>query len=245
MKPEDRGRAETMTERRIVAIGGGGFTTDPDNPRLDRYILSLARKAPPRVCFVPTASGDSDGNVSRFYESYTVERCLPSHLRLFSRKIQDLRTFILGQDVVYVGGGATVYLLSIWRLAGLDVIFREAWERGVILAGVSAGALCWFEAGLTDSYGRPLQALRDGLGFLAGSFCPHYDGEKDRRAAFHAAVAEQAVPPGMAADDGVALVYHGTELTEIVSSRPAARAWRVERTSAGVRETELSPRYLE
>ena len=234
-----------MTQRRIVAIGGGGFTTDPDNPRLDHYLLSLARESPPRVCFVPTASGDSDGNISRFYERYTVERCLPSHLRLFSRKIQDLRTFVLGQDIVYVGGGATTYMLSIWRLAGLDAIFREAWERGVILAGVSAGALCWFEAGLTDSFGRPLQALRDGLGFLAGSFCPHYDGEKDRRGAFHAAVTAGTVPPGMAADDGAALVYHGTELTEIVSSRPAARAWRVERTSGGIRETEISPRYLE
>jgi peptidase E len=197
------------------------------------------------VCFIPTASGDSDGNISRFYEAYTVERCLPSHLRLFGRKVQDLRTFILAQDIVYVGGGATGYLLSIWRLAGLDAILRDAWEQGVVLAGVSAGALCWFEAGLTDTMGRPLQPLTGGLAFLPGSFCPHYDGEKDRRAAFHAAVGNGAIPPGIAADDGVGVVYHGTEIAEIVSSRPAARAWRVERTADGVRESELTPRYLD
>ncbi len=234
-----------MTESCIVALGGGGFSMEPDNPRLDRYVLSLARRSPPKVCFVPTASGDSDNYIVRFYEAYTADRCLPSHLRLFHRRVQGLREFLLGQDIIYVGGGATVYLLSVWRLAGLGAIFREAWERGIVLAGVSAGALCWFEAGLTDTFGRPLRAMRDGLGFLAGSFCAHYDGEKDRRDAFHRAVAEGAVPPGVAADDGVALVYRGAELAEIVSSRPAARAWRVERTVEGAHETELIPRYLE
>lgn len=218
---------------------------EPDNPRLDHYILSLARRTPPKVCFVPTASGDSENYIARFYDRYTVDRCLPSHLRLFGRKIQDLRSFILGQDIVYVGGGATGYLLATWRLAGLDAIFREAWERGVVMSGVSAGALCWFEAGLTDTFGRPLQTLRDGLGFLSGSFVPHYDGEKDRRPAFHAAVSGGALPPGIAADDGVGVVYHGTEIAEFVSSRPAARAWRVERTTDGVRETEIVPRYLD
>ena len=234
-----------MTEPCIVALGGGGFSMEPDNPRLDRYILSIARRSPPRVCFVPTASGDSDNYIVRFYETYTVDRCLPSHLQLFHRKVQDAREFLLNQDIVYVGGGATAYLLATWRLAGLDAVFREAWEHGVILCGVSAGALCWFEAGLTDTFGRPLRPLRDGLGFLAGSFCPHYDGEKDRRAAFHAAVAEGAVPPGIAADDGVAVVYRGAEMVEVGSSRPAARACRVERTAEGARETELIPRYLE
>ena len=229
----------------IVALGGGGFSMEPENPRLDRYVLSLARRSPPKICFVPTASGDSDNYIVRFYDAFTVDRCLPSHLRLFSRKIQDLREVILDQDIVYVGGGATAYLLATWRLAGLDAVFREAWERGVVLSGVSAGGVCWFEAGLTDTFGRPLRPLRDGLGFLAGSFCPHYDGEKDRRPAYQRAVAEGAVPPGIAADDGVALVYRGAALAEIVSSRPAARAWRVERTAGGARETELVPRFLE
>ncbi len=229
----------------IVALGGGGFSMEPENPRLDRYVLSLARRSPPKICFVPTASGDSDNYIARFYDAFTVDRCLPSHLRLFSRKIQALREFILQQDVVYVGGGATAYLLATWRLAGLDAIFREAWKRGVVLSGVSAGAVCWFEAGLTDSFGRPLRPLREGLGFLPGSFCPHYDGEKDRRPAYQRAVADGVVAPGIAADDGVALVYRDADLAEIVSSRPAARAWRVERTADGARETELIPRCLE
>ena len=233
-----------MTDGCIVAMGGGGFDTEPDNPRLDRYILSLARKSPPRICFVPTAGGDSDNYIVRFYDAFTVDRCLPSHLRLFNRRIPDLREFVLAQDIVYVGGGATAFLLDIWRLAGLDVILREAWARGIILCGVSAGGLCWFEGGLTDSFGRPLRPLREGLGMLAGSFCPHYDGEKDRRAAFQRAVAEGVLLPGIAADDGVGIVYRGTELVEIVSSRPAARAWRVERMAEGARETELTPRYL-
>ena len=229
----------------VVALGGGGFLTEPDNPRLDNYILSLARRNPPKICYVPTASGDSVYNITRFYDTFTVERCLPSHLRLFNRKIQDLRSLVLAQDIVYVGGGATTYMLAMWRLAGLEGVFREAWEQGVILSGISAGALCWFDAGLTDTFGRPLQALRDGLGFLPGSFCPHYDGEKDRRPAFHAAVAGGSIPQGIAADDGVAVVYRGAEIAEIVSSRPAARAWRVERTAEGVRETEIVPRYLD
>ncbi len=159
-----------MPDPCIVALGGGGFSTEPDNPRLDDYINSLAGKTRPKLCFVPTASGDSDNYIVRFYDAFTVERCEPSHLRLFSRKIADLSAFVLSQDVIYVGGGATAGLLAVWRLHGLDVIFREAWERGIVLCGVSAGALCWFEAGATDSFGKPLRPLRDGLGFSARQF---------------------------------------------------------------------------
>jgi peptidase E len=217
---------------------------EPDNPKLDHHILSLSGKPYPKVCFVPTASGDSDDYIVKFYDRYTVDRCRPSHLRLFGRKIQDLRGFILDQDVVYVGGGATASLLAVWRQHGLDVIMREAWERGVLLSGVSAGGLCWFQAGITDSFGKPLQPLHDGLGFLSGSFCPHYDGETDRRPIYQRLVGDGTIAPGLAADDGVALVYAGTTLTGAVSSRPNARAWRVERTSDGARESEIAPRLL-
>ena len=227
----------------IVALGGGGFSMEPENPRLDRYVLSLARRSPPKICFVPTASGDSDNYIVRFYDAFTVDRCLPSHLRLFSRKIQDLREFILQQDVVYVGGGATAYLLATWRLAGLDAIFREAWERGVVLSGVSAGAACWFEAGLTDSFGRPLRPLREGLGFLPGSFCPHYDGEKDRRPTYHGLV-RGGFPAGYAADDGAALHFVDTDLAACVASRPMARGYRLCAESDTIAETPLSVRLL-
>ena len=163
-------------------MGGGGFGTEPDNPLLDDFILGLTGKQAPKVCFVPTATGDHDGYVKSFYEAFPAGRATGTHLALFKRTEPDLRELVLAQDVIYVGGGNTVSLLAVWRAHGLDVVLREAWEAGVVLCGVSAGALCWFEGGTTDSFGAALAPLRDGLGFLSGSFCPHYDGEEQRRA---------------------------------------------------------------
>jgi peptidase E len=134
-------------------------------------------------------------------------------------------------------------MLAVWRAHGLDAILREAWSRGVVLCGISAGGMCWFEAGLTDSFGLDVQPLRDGLGLLSGSFCPHYDSEAGRRTAYQAAIAS-GLHDGYAADDGVALHYVDGQLREIVSSRPAARAYRVGRAESGVVEVELRPRYL-
>jgi peptidase E len=150
---------------------------------------------------------------------------------------------LLGQDVIYVGGGNTANMLAIWRVHGLVEILREAWEAGVVLGGVSAGALCWFECGITDSFGPPLATLRDGIGLLRGSFCPHYDSEVGRRPTDQRAVAD-GLPAGYAAEDAVALHFVGTDLAEIVSARPVARAYRVERQGDSVVETPLVPRYL-
>src|SRR5258708_29183844 len=133
---------------RIVAMGGGGFSMEPRNPRLDQWILGLARRARPRVTFVPTASGDSPWYIKKFYRSFSRLECEPTHLQLFKREISDLRAFVLSQDVVYVGGGNTVNLLAVWRSHGLDAILAEAWNSGIVLCGISAGALCWFEAGV-------------------------------------------------------------------------------------------------
>jgi len=243
-----------MAEPCIVAMGGGGFSMEPDNPLLDDYLLSLAQSSSPRVCFLPTASGDADHYIVKFYQAFGGGRCVPSHLALFRRTIADLRTFLLDQDIIYVGGGNTANMLAAWRVHGLDEILREAWSRGVILCGLSAGAVCWFESGVTDSFGQPLRALPNGLGFLPGSHCPHYDGESERRPTYHRLIANGTLPDGIAADDGVALRYSAAELTEVVSSRPDARACRVEMTGgeisdspAGDRpviETELDTRYL-
>lgn len=227
----------------IVAMGGGGFSMEPGNPLLDDYILSLTGKREPRVCFVATASGDSREYIARFYGAFTPRACRPSHLTFFERTVQDLRAFILPQDVVYVGGGSTANMLAVWRLHGLDAVLRDAWQRGTVLCGLSAGSICWYEAGLTDSFGG-LDPFRDGLGLLPGSHCPHYDGESKRQAVYEALIAKGALPDGIAADDGVGLRYAGTELAEAVSSRPGARAWRVERSELGSRRTELVPRYL-
>lgn len=229
--------------RTIIAMGGGGFSMEPDSPLLDDFILSQANAARPRVCFLPTASGDADGYIVNFYTAFA-SRAEASHLRLFYRTGEDVRALLLGQDIIYVGGGNTENMLAIWRTHGLDRILREAWEAGVILAGLSAGSICWFEAGTTDSFGPDLDVLTDGLGLVAGSHCPHYDGEPQRRPKYHRLVADGRLPAGYAADDGAALVFDGTELREVVASRPDATAYRVEAVDGVARETRLPARYL-
>lgn len=228
-------------EPAIVAMGGGGFSMEP-SPLLDDFVLSRARGRKSRLCFLPTATGDSAHYLVRFYEAFPDGRAEPSHLPLFGRPRADLREFLLSRDVIYVGGGNTANMLAVWRLHGVDRFLREAWERGVLLAGLSAGMICWFEAGVTDSFGA-LRGMRDGLGFLAGSACPHYDGEADRRPAYQALVRD-GFPEGFAADDGAALVFAGTELEECVSSRPAARGYRVVRRDGDAVETPLPTRFL-
>ena len=223
-----------------MAIGGGSFLEEPENPRLDRFVLSLARSSPPRVCFVPTASGDSERYVANFYRAFAALDCRPSDLGLFDRGIEDLEAFVLAQGVVYVGGGNPASLLAVWRAHGLDAILRRAWAEGVVLCGISAGMNCWFEQSLTDSFGPQLAPLHDGLGLVAGSACPHYDGEEQRRPTYRQLVTSGELLPGWAADDGAALVFAGTQLAEVVSSRPEAAAYRVE----GDGEQRLAARYL-
>jgi dipeptidase E len=226
-------------------MGGGGFSMEPENPALDRFVLSLVRSDRPRVCFVPTAGGDAEGYVARFYRAFAGHDCRPSDLQLFARTVADLRAFVLEQDVIYVGGGSTANLLAVWRTHGLDRILAEAWEAGVVLCGVSAGMNCWFRASVTDSFDvARLAPLDDGLGFVPGSACPHYDGEEQRRPAFHELVASCVLPDGWAADDGAALVFAGTELEEVVASRPDAAGYRVERTPGGVSERRVPARRL-
>lgn len=232
----------------IVAMGGGGFLMDP-NTLLDDFILSLAPRQPARVCFIPTASADSATYLVRFYRAFS-QRAVATDLTLFDPSVlprqparsSELAAYVGEQDVLYVGGGNTANLLAIWRAHGLDVILREAWERGAILCGVSAGMLCWFEAGVTDSFGG-LEPLHDGLGLLPGSACPHFDGEPERRPTYHRAVAA-GMPGGYAADDGAALHFQGTKLAQVVSSRPEAWAYRVALAAGEVSETLLPTRYL-
>jgi dipeptidase E len=214
----------------IVAMGGAGLRPEDYDPRLNAYVLSLARRKRPRVCFVGTASGDAPAYVTNFYRAFSGHHdCEPSDLALFERTVADLRAFVLAQDVVYVGGGNTASLLAVWRMHGLDVVLREAWEAGIVLCGVSAGMNCWFEASTTDSFdlGR-LAPLRDGLGLLPGSACPHYDGEEQRRPLYRRLVADEDFPPGYAADDAAALVFEGTSLTEVVSTLEGSTAYRVD-----------------
>ena len=234
-----------MDARRIVAMGGGGFSMEPDNPLLDDFVLSLARRTPARVCFVATASGDAPAYVADFYRAFAARGCVASDIGLFERRIADLRAHVLAQDVVYVGGGNTASLLAAWRAHGLDRVLIEAWHAGVVLAGLSAGMNCWFEQSVTDSFDvGALAPLDDGLGLLAGSACPHYDGEEQRRPTYRRLVSDGVLRDGWAADDGAALVFAGTELAEVVASRPDAAAYRVERTAEDVDERRVEARFL-
>jgi dipeptidase E len=222
--------------RTIFAMGGGGFTMEPGNPRLDDLILGLARRPVPRVCFLPTASGDPLDHITRFHEAFSDRACEPSDLSLFrlGRRTTDVRALLLAQDIVYVGGGSMRNMLAIWRVHELDAILRECWARGVVLAGLSAGAMCWFEAGITKSRGRAEPVA--GLGLLPGSLSVHYDGEPERRPVYLDAVASGAVPDGFGAGDGVGLLFRERRLERVVGSRAGARCVRVRRVDGGAVE---------
>jgi dipeptidase E len=232
----------------IVAMGGGGFSMEPDNPLVDDFVLSLSRRHPARVCFIPTASADSASYIVNFYRAFS-GRCIPTDLTLFDSPLlnrrparsSELAALVAEQDVIYVGGGSTANLLALWRAHRLDVALRDAWSRGSVLSGVSAGMVCWFSGGVTDSYGG-LERLNDGLGLIAALACPHY-GANDRRRAFHQAIAEGSAP-GYAADDGAAFHFAGSALAEVVISRPEAAAYRVEQVEGRVVETRLAARSL-
>lgn len=213
---------------RRLALLGGGFSTDGDG-LLDDWVLGHARRARPRVCFVPTASGDAPAYAEKFLTAFGERDCEPSVLSLFRRESDDeaLRDFLLAQDVVYVGGGNTANLLAVWRVHGVDRLMREAYEGGTLMCGISAGANCWAEGSHTDSFG-PLTYLPDGLGLLAGSVCPHYDSEPGRRDSYRAAVAGGRLPAGWAVEDGVGALFTDGRLTEAVTRTPGARLHRVE-----------------
>ena len=217
---------------------GGLSWEDAERRALEDYFLGFARRERPRVLFVPTAAAE-DAEPTLLILTQLADRAEVGYVPFFPWPPENLRELALDQDVIYVSGGNTANALAIWRVHGFDAILREAWEAGVVLTGWSAGMICWFEAGVTDSFGPQLDGMRDGLGFLPGSACPHYDGEGLRRPVYTRLVAE-GFPPGVAADDAVALRYDGTDLAEVVSARPSSRAYRV--TPAA--EEPLEPRLL-
>jgi peptidase E len=223
----------------IAALGGGGFSGG--GRAIDDHLLGLTGNPRPRVCFLPTASGDSAVYIERFLDAFPAERADASVLPLFARSDADPGELLLAQDVIYVGGGNTANMLAIWRLHGVDAALREAYERGILLCGSSAGANCWFEACSTDSFGPGLAALLDGLGLLPGGFCPHFDGEELRRPTLRRMVDLGEMPATIAADDGVAVIFEDGTLSDVVAERPGAAAYRLE---PGGLETELPARLL-
>jgi dipeptidase E len=224
----------------IVALGGGGFSMEPDNLALDRYILSLWRRPDrePRVCFIPTAAGDSVDYIGRFYSAFDKLECRPAHLALTDSRNLDVAAAVLRSDIFYVGGGNTREMLSVWRKCALDQALKEAWQAGKILCGISAGAICWFEQAISDSVVEgELHPLRC-LGFLPGTGCPHYD-EPGRRETFHRFLASGDVSAGYGIDNSAALHFEGIRLVNVVVSRPDAHAYHVELTHGQVAETAI------
>jgi peptidase E len=207
---------------------------EPENPALDEFVLSLSPSREPRILFLPTASGDAEAQVTAFHATFDDRPCMTSVLSIFRLGEGGgvpLRERLLGQDIVYVGGGSMRSMLAIWREYGIDRLLADAWRAGVVLAGLSAGAMCWFRGGVTCSTGRPEPV--DGLALLPGSFSVHADGDRSRLPVFEAAVRDGRLPAGWAADDGAALLFRGERLERVVSSSPRARAVHVRRSAGG------------
>jgi len=223
----------------MIAMGGGGFSMEPDNLALDRYILDQTGKARPKACFLPTAAAESFEYIVKFYSAFTRLGAEPSHLSLFRLPTADLRGFVMEKDVIYVGGGNTRSMLALWREWGLDAILREAWQNGTVLAGLSAGAICWFEQGVTDSVPGQLGALNC-LGYLPGSACPHYHSEVNRQPSYHQLIMNGQIQAGFGIDDSAALHYIDGQLQRVVRSKNSANAWRVS-TQAGKIVEEALP----
>lgn len=233
-----------IEDRSILAMGGGGFTMEPNNPLLDDYVLSLTGRTEPRILFLPTASGDTSAQINSFKARFAHRTCVAEHVSLFRLREtpRPLEELIFEQDIIYVGGGSMRNLLAIWQAHGLDKLLIEAWKSGIVLAGLSAGAMCWFQAGVTRSSGPP--EVLAGLGLLEGSLTVHADGEPERLPVWLAAVRSGELPGGWALDDGVGLLFRGKHLERTVSSRPGAGAQRVDAIAGELVRTRLEPELL-
>jgi len=231
--------------RSIFAAGGGILGGGPDY-RLMRYILSLTGKTEPVVVCLPTARGDNLENLAVWYEIMNTLPCRPKHLRLYgpTKDLKDYEKQLLAADVIFVPGGNTLNMLATWKAQGVDVILRKAWERGIVLAGESAGMVCWFEQAITDSRPDRLTAM-DCLGWIKGSGIAHYHYEpQPRRPRFHEMLARGEMKDGLACDDGAGLLFEGEKLAKVVTNSPKATAYKVERNGAQINEVPLAAELL-
>jgi dipeptidase E len=229
----------------IISLGGGGFSDQPDNLLLDEYILLQTNKARPKVLFLPTAGGDHEDYIAKFYRAYKRFNCVPVHLSISKKPVpfRKLEQLVLSQDMIFVGGGSPRFLMQVWRKSGLDRIIKKAWKEGIVLSGMSAGAICWYEDGFKNPKDDIWRRI-GGLGLLEGSFCPHYDKRGELRKAYRKMISAGELDSGYGVQDGVALHYCGTELKYVISSAPDARAFYVKKSGFRVTEKEIKPTYL-
>ncbi len=232
--------------RHVLAVGGGMLMPRDAAPLHLRYAMELSGQAEPRLCVLNTAMGDDPNANLRFHDRLASTRARVRHLALFPMpNVDDPEDLLMSQDVIFVGGGSVANMVAVWRVHGIDEILRKAWQAGIVLAGSSAGGICWFEGGTTDSFGIRLRPFTDGLGMLAGSFCPHFNSEPERRPLYRRLVADRALPDGIACDDGVGAHFADETLCEVVADRPDGAAYLVRRDdSGGTALTPLVPRYL-
>ena len=225
-------------------MGGGGFTMEPNNPLLDDFVLSLARADEPRILFLPTASGDTSDQINAFKARFHGRLCVPEHVSLFRMREakRSLHETIAHQDVIYVGGGSMRNLLALWRAHEVDEMLLRAWRSGTVLAGLSAGAMCWFQGGVTRSSGPP--EVIEGLGILPGSLTVHADGEPERLPVWLSAVRSGELPGGWALDDGAGMLMEGESPVRIVSSRPGAGAERADAVAGELVRRRIGPELL-
>jgi dipeptidase E len=227
----------------IIGLGGGGFTMEK-TPLLDLYVLANSPKKNPRICFLPTASADNSSYTDYFEQVFGEYACTPTFLNLFSPNIRNIEKFLLNSDIIYVGGGNTKSMLAIWREWGVDKILKKAYEQGILLAGVSAGFVCWFDECVTDSIPHKYTAMPC-LGLLSGSGCPHYTNSKGRPEAYQRLLSRGEISAGYAADDGVALHFIDGKMVRAVSSRPDASAYYLyQDMDSKVQEERIKPLNL-
>jgi peptidase E len=232
--------------RHVLAIGGGMLMPRDSAPLQVKYAMELTGRPRPKLCVLNTAVGDDPNAYLRVYDRLAETPARVRHLALFPMpNVTDPEDLLMSQDVIFVGGGSVANMVAVWRVHRIDEILRKAWQAGIVLAGSSAGGICWFEGGTTDSFGIKLRAFTDGLAMLPGSFCPHYHSEAERRPLYQRLVADGALPGGIACDDGTAAHFADETLAEQVSDRPAANAYLVTQDGAGgVTETPLPVRFL-
>jgi len=230
----------------VLAIGGGMLMPRDSAPLQVKYAMELTGRPRPKLCVLNTAVGDDPNAYLRVYDRLAETQARVRHLALFPMpNVADPEDLLMTQDIIFVGGGSVANMVAVWRVHRIDEILRKAWQAGIVLAGSSAGGICWFEGGTTDSFGIKLRAFTDGLAMLPGSFCPHYHSEAERRPLYQRLVADGALPGGIACDDGTAAHFTDETLTEQVADRPVANAYRVTQNGAGgATETPLPVRFL-
>jgi peptidase E len=231
--------------RQIIVVGGGGFSDEPDNPLLDLYIIAQSKKQKPKICFLPTAGADPDDYIQRFYKAYEKFPCVPSHLALTRDKmtLKMIESFILTQDIIFAGGGNPNFLMKVWRETGMDKILKKAWKKGIILSGMSAGAMCWFQDAFTNLRNDTEYRKVNAMGLLKGSFCPHYH-RPELIEVYDKMISKGLVSNGFGVEDGTALHFMGTKLYKVVSSRSGSKAYKIRKRFGKIISETLNPGFL-